>query len=106
MSQTELAKKTGINRSILSRLEAMDYTPSVNQLLALSSVLGFDPADVIIREEKTVETERKHIVVAGIGYVGLSLAVLLSQYNDVTAVDVIPEKTEMINSWRSPIRDE
>ena len=106
MSQTELAKKTGINRSILSRLEAMDYTPSVNQLLALSSVLGFDPADVITREEKTVETERKHIVVAGIGYVGLSLAVLLSQYNDVTAVDVIPEKTEMINSWRSPIRDE
>ena len=57
MSQTELAKKTGINRSILSRLEAMDYTPSVNQLLALSSILGFDPADVIIREEKTVETE-------------------------------------------------
>ena len=46
------------------------------------------------------------ISVAGTGYVGLSLAVLLSQHNDVTAVDIIPEKVEKINNWVSPIQDE
>ena len=46
------------------------------------------------------------IAVAGTGYVGLSLAVLLSQHNDVTAVDIIPEKVEKINQWKSPIQDE
>jgi len=45
------------------------------------------------------------IVVAGTGYVGLSLAVLLSQHNDVTAVDILPEKVDQINSGISPIRD-
>jgi len=46
------------------------------------------------------------IAVAGTGYVGLSLAVLLSQHNDVVAVDIIPEKVEKINNWISPIQDE
>lgn len=46
------------------------------------------------------------IAVAGTGYVGLSLAVLLSQNNDVTAVDIVPEKVDMLNDWKSPIRDE
>ena len=46
------------------------------------------------------------IAVAGTGYVGLSLAVLLSQHHEVTAVDVIPEKVEMINRRESPIQDE
>ena len=46
------------------------------------------------------------IAVAGTGYVGLSLAVLLSQHNDVTAVDIVPEKVEMLNQWKSPIQDE
>ena len=46
------------------------------------------------------------IAVAGTGYVGLSLAVLLSQNNEVTAVDVIPEKVEKLNNWESPIQDE
>lgn len=46
------------------------------------------------------------IAVAGTGYVGLSLAVLLSQYNDVTAVDIIPEKVELLNNWKSTIQDE
>ena len=45
------------------------------------------------------------IAVAGTGYVGLSIAVLLSQRHQVTAVDVIPEKVEMINNRRSPIQD-
>lgn len=47
-----------------------------------------------------------NIAVAGTGYVGLSLAVLLSQHNDVTAVDIIPEKVDKINNWESPIQDE
>ena len=46
------------------------------------------------------------IAVAGTGYVGLSLAVLLSQHNKVYAVDIIPEKVEMINQKKSPIADE
>ena len=45
------------------------------------------------------------IAVAGTGYVGLSIAVLLAQHHTVTAVDIIPEKVEMINRRRSPIQD-
>lgn len=45
------------------------------------------------------------IAVAGTGYVGLSMAVLLSQHNEVKAVDIIPEKVEMINNKKSPIAD-
>lgn len=45
------------------------------------------------------------IAVAGLGYVGLSMAVLLSQHNDVTAVDVVPEKVEKVNNKISPIVD-
>ena len=47
-----------------------------------------------------------NIAVAGTGYVGLSLAVLLSQHNKVTAVDIIPEKVEKLNNWQSPIQDD
>ena len=46
------------------------------------------------------------IAVAGTGYVGLSLAVLLSQHNEVTAVDIVPEKVDKINHWQSPIQDD
>ena len=46
------------------------------------------------------------ITVAGTGYVGLSIAVLLSQHSEVTAVDIIAEKVELINNRKSPIRDE
>lgn len=107
LSQAALSEKANINRSILSRLEAQDYSPSVDQLLSLSSVLGFQPSDVIVDDEaEQVVVERKKITVAGTGYVGLSLAVLLSQHNDVTAVDIIPEKVEKINNWKSPIQDE
>ena len=47
-----------------------------------------------------------NIAVAGTGYVGLSIATLLAQHNRVTAVDVIPEKVDLINNRRSPIQDE
>lgn len=45
------------------------------------------------------------IAVAGTGYVGLSIATLLSQHHQVTAVDIVPEKVEMINNRKSPIQD-
>ncbi len=48
----------------------------------------------------------KKIAVAGTGYVGLSIAILLAQHNHVTAVDIIPEKVEIINNKKSPIQDE
>lgn len=47
-----------------------------------------------------------NIAVAGTGYVGLSLAVLLSQHNHVMAVDIIPEKVDMVNQRKSPIQDD
>ena len=46
------------------------------------------------------------IAVAGTGYVGLSIAILLAQHNEVTAIDIIPEKVEMLSNKKSPIRDE
>ena len=46
------------------------------------------------------------ITVAGTGYVGLSIATLLSQHHKVMAVDIIPEKVELINNRKSPIQDE
>ncbi len=48
----------------------------------------------------------RRIAVAGTGYVGLSLAVLLAQHNQVTAVDIVPEKVELVNSKKSPIQDD
>lgn len=46
------------------------------------------------------------IAVAGTGYVGLSIATLLAQHHHVTAVDVIPEKVDLLNQHKSPIQDE
>lgn len=108
MSQADISERTGINRSLLSRLEQQDYSPSVDQLLALSEVLEFDHRDVFVDDTAADVTpvERKKIAVAGTGYVGLSLAVLLSQHNDVTAVDIIPEKVDKLNNWESPIQDD
>lgn len=51
-------------------------------------------------------TGKLKIAIAGTGYVGLSIATLLSQHHHVTAVDIVPEKIEMINNRKSPIQDE
>ena len=50
--------------------------------------------------------EKYNIAVAGTGYVGLSIATLLARHNHVTAVDIVPEKVELINKKISPIQDE
>ena len=61
-----------------------------------------------VREKKGIMRDFKDlkVTVAGTGYVGLSLAVLLSQYHKVMAVDIVPEKVELINNKKSPIQDD
>ena len=109
LTQAQLAQITGMNRAILSRLESMDYTPSVDQLQALGEALGFEPTDLFVDAAATASIPIEHpykIAVAGTGYVGLSLAVLLAQHNPVTAIDIIPDKVDKINRRVSPIQDE
>lgn len=123
LTQARLGRLTGINRSILSNLESRQYTPSIDQLQSLCEVLGLDITDMFVEqdnptaditivsseEEKTnAEKNLNHynIAVAGTGYVGLSLAVLLAQHNKVIAVDIVPEKVEKINHYTSPIQDD
>ena len=109
MTQQSLADATGINRSLISRMEKEDFLPSIPQLEQLGEVLGFEPIDVFTngtQEKKRNITQPMDIAVAGTGYVGLSIATLLAQHNHVTAVDIIPEKVDMINKQQSPIQDE
>ena len=109
ITQAQLAKTTGIHRGLLSRLESKDFTPSIEQLQALAEALNFDPTELFVDTATTtpINIDRSYkIAVAGTGYVGLSLAVLLAQHNHVTAVDIIPEKVEKLNSFISPIQDE
>lgn len=108
MSQEALSVATGINRALLSRIETQDFVPSIDQLLKLADVLNFEPSDVFEDEStKSNALNRKYkIAVAGTGYVGLSLAVLLSQHNQVTAVDIVKEKIDKLNNGISPIQDD
>lgn len=107
-TQAQLSELTGINRAQLSRIESEDYLPLLPQLEALADVLGFDPGDVFIDNDHTKlpSPSPLRIAVAGTGYVGLSIATLLAQHNHVTAVDIIPEKVDMINHRKSPIQDD
>ncbi|HIB1872558.1 TPA: nucleotide sugar dehydrogenase [Enterococcus faecium] len=112
MTQQQLAVATGINRALISRLESLDFIPSIQQLESLAEVLNFEPTDLFINESnESNESNRpkhqsKNIAVAGTGYVGLSIATLLAQHNQVTAVDIIPEKVKQINNKKSPIQDD
>lgn len=109
LSQQQLADLTGMNRAMLSRLETMDYIPSIPQLESLGKVLNFDPASLFVNGATSESLEKcspLNIAVAGTGYVGLSIATLLAQHNHVIAVDIISEKVDMINHRKSPIQDE
>lgn len=108
MTQAQLAAETGINRSLVSRMEKQDFMPSIEQLEALGDVLHFDITELFISDlpVKYPSPSPLKIAIAGTGYVGLSIATLLAQHNHVTAVDIIPEKVDMINRHQSPIQDE
>ena len=110
ITQSDLSNATGINRSLLSRLETQDFTPSVNQLLALSEILDLDIPSLITYESDEGGDYRKvprmKITVIGDGYVGLSLAVLLSQNHDVTVITTTAEKKKMLDQFCSPIHDD
>ncbi|MDO5140408.1 MAG: nucleotide sugar dehydrogenase [Eubacteriales bacterium] len=142
ISQSRLSEMTGVNRSMIGRIENEDYIPTLDQLQVIAEALGFEITDVLaddgvtakntagsaaaqntddgVTEQNTndgvtghgtdsghVHLDRRYnIAVAGTGYVGMSLAVLLAQHNHVTAVDIVPEKVELINNRRSPIQDE
>ena len=110
LTQIDLAKLTGINRSMIGQLENMTFKPSIEQLEALAEALDFDITSLYVDDAKSTPkaapVKRYNVAVAGTGYVGLSIATLLSQHNHVTAVDIIPEKVDLINKRRSPIQDE
>lgn len=110
LTQAKLAEIAGINRAMISRLESGDYTPSIDQLQAIGEVLDFEIVDLFEEEEKAeniIPIDKKYkIAVAGTGYVGMSIATLLSQHNHVEAVDIVPEKVDLINKKISPIQDD
>ena len=109
LTMVELAKQTGINRTMLARIENLDYVPTIQQLEVLCDALNIDVVD-LYRNDIIVKREFSHkdykIAVAGTGYVGLSIATLLAQHNKVVAVDIIEEKVNLINNKKSPIQDE
>ena len=110
LTQIDLAKLTGINRSMIGQLENMTFKPSIEQLEALAEALDFDITNLYVDDAKSAPkaapAKRYNVAVAGTGYVGLSIATLLSQHNHVTAVDIVPEKVDLINKRKSPIQDE
>ncbi len=106
MTQQQLADATGINRAVISRIESEDFMPSLAQLETLGEILGFEVTDLFVNNAAEASSEKHapmNIAVAGTGYVGLSIATLLSQNNHVTAVDIIQEKVDLINNRKSPM---
>lgn len=108
LTQNQLAQLTGIHRGMISRIENLDYIPSIDQLENIAQTLHFEVIDLFEEEpiKKSTLDKQYNIAIAGTGYVGLSIATLLSQHNHVTAVDIIKEKVEMINQRKSPIQDD
>ncbi len=123
LTQAQLADITGINRAMIGRIENRDYIPTVEQMQILGETLGFEVVDMFVSDSETVSNtagdmacentsdnmiadKRYNSAVAGTGYVGLSLATLLAQHNHVVAVDIVPEKVELINNKKSPIQDD
>lgn len=112
LTQALLSNATGINRSMIGRIEKGEYIPSIEQLQTLGEILDFEVTDLFVEATPNLTpnaptlNKKYNIAVAGTGYVGLSIATLLSKHNHVTAVDIIPEKVDMINNKKSPIQDE
>lgn len=110
ITQEQLSIMTGINRTMIGRIERMTYMPTIPQLEKLAEVLDFDLGSLLMEDKapessKSMKINRMNITVAGLGYVGLSLSVLLAQHHKVTAIDVLPEKVDMVNKRINPIQD-
>lgn len=109
ISISELSNKIKIDKKILEEIINENYDPTINTIELLADNLKFRITDLIVDKPNKVErnlVSAKKIAIAGTGYVGLSLAVLLSQHNEVTAVDIVEEKVNKINKKISPIQDE
>ena len=109
LTQIGLAELTGINRSMIGRIESESFKPSTDQLEALAEALDFEVTSLYVdagRQAAKPSPKPCKIAVAGTGYVGLSIATLLAQHNHVVAVDIVPEKVNLINNRKSPIQDE
>lgn len=110
LTQAQLSKLTQINRAQIGRIENQLYTPMIPQLEKLAEVLEFNITELFIENSPNLKNaplkKQYKIAVAGTGYVGLSLAVLLSQNHEVTAVDIVKNKVDKINDKISPIQDD
>ena len=110
LSQSDLSEITHINRAMISKIENGTYMPSIGQLEDLMDTLKIGLDEILEKPQEEVHAEEtvlcKKIAVAGTGYVGLSVAVLLAQHNQVKAVDIVKEKVDLINRRRSPIQDD
>lgn len=140
ITQAQLSEITGINRTMIGRIEREDYIPTIPQLEKLAEVLQFDPLQLFMSgnandpnapfypndpnspfnpndpnspfDPTNPNNTRKgaikpmKITVAGVGYVGLSLAVLLSQNNEVKAITTTKAKEDQLNRFCSPIQDD
>lgn len=115
LTRSQLASIVGMDYSTIESLEKGICSASIEQLEKLGDALEFELTDLIENIENPLknnlsrfelENKKYRIVVVGTGYVGLSLAVLLAQNNYVTAVDIIPEKVNLINNRISPIKDD
>lgn len=91
MTQADVSEATGISRAMIRNLELEKCVPTAAQLKALGRVLGFDVPDA-------PQYLRKDIVIAGAGDAGLSLALLLAQYNHVELADARPEILDTLNA--------
>ena len=98
MTQQQLSDATGINRAVISRMESLDFMPSIPQLEVLGEVLGFELTELFVNG--TAEEKKQHEPM------NIAIATLLAQHNHVTAVDIVPEKVELINNKKSPIQDD
>lgn len=108
LTQQALANQTGINRTTISKFESGRFFPSIPQLEQLGTALNFELAPLFetAPPPSTSPSKSYNITVVGLGYVGLSLAVLLAQHNQVTALDLVKDKVDLVNQRKSPLQDD
>ena len=102
LSQEETSKLVGIPLRTYKRIEKEDKKDTFKYINAFNILKDYKE----VASKLPQDSSNYKIAVAGIGYVGLSLGILLSQDNEVTMVDLIKEKVEQINNKVSPINDE